>query len=74
MMIDLFATILEELILSFSISSFLKIKHAIRYILLSTCICIVETYLFSYFYINNFFLILLIVFTHTFLLMIIDKK
>lgn len=74
MMIDLFATILEELILSFSISSFLKIKHAIRYILLSTCICIVETYLFSYFYINNFFLILLIVFTHTFLLMIIEKK
>lgn len=47
MIIDFIATIFEELILSISISYFLKTSHQLAYILFTSMLCIIETYLFS---------------------------
>ena len=49
MIIDFIATIFEELILSISISYFLKTSHQLAYILFTSMLCIIETYLFSFF-------------------------
>ena len=44
MIIDFIATIFEELILSISISYFLKTSHQLAYILFTSMLCIIETY------------------------------
>ncbi len=73
MIIDFIATIFEELILSISISYFLKTSHQLAYILFTSMLCIIETYLFSFFYIDNIILILLIIITHSIILLLIDQ-
>lgn len=73
MIIDLIATIFEELILSMSVSYFLKTRHEIFYVLFTSILCIIETYLFSFFYIDNIILILLIIITHLVMLLLIDQ-
>lgn len=72
MIIDFIATIFEELILSISISYFLKTSHQLAYILFTSMLCIIETYLFSFFYIDNIILILLIIISHLIMLLLID--
>lgn len=74
MIIDLLATILEEIILSSSIAYLLKIKNLLYYILITSIICIIQTFIFSYIYINNFILIVLIIFTHSVILILFKKK
>ena len=72
MIIDFIATVFEELILSMSISYFLKIKHQVLYVLFTSIFCIIETYIFSFFYIDNIILILLIIISHLIMLLLID--
>lgn len=74
MIIDLIVTIFEELILSMSISYFLKIRHQVSYVLFTSMFCIIETYIFSFFYIDNIILILLVIFTHLVALLLIDHS
>lgn len=74
MILDLLATIFEEIILSSSIAYLLKVKNILYYIIITSVICIIQTFIFSYIYINNFILIILIIFTHIVTLKLFKKK
>lgn len=74
MIFDIFITLCEDIILSFSVASIVRVKNSIFYILLTSIFCSIETFIFSYIYINNILLLLFIVITHAIVLLIFRNK
>lgn len=73
MIIDFIATLLEEIILSISIANINKTNHSGLYVIISSLLCILETYLISFLHINDLSLMVLIITTHLILLLLINK-
>lgn len=71
---DLIFTLIEDLILSSVIALILDVRRYILYIILTTVMVFLETYVLTYIVINNFLLIIFMILTHFFMLILFHRR